>query len=153
MFTIGNDESYIDVKLRYEDLLRKVTAQGGMIGENDRLQTLLGALPQKIDLLREAYYTKDPAPRIQFLWDRMYDIDGMEKKRALQSEASGMLAEVYYHSARGRVNEGEEVGAMEDEVPGGEVKKNQRIVSGVESQISGVGSALRRTMFAHSVAE
>ena len=96
MFSIGNDETYIDVKLRYDDLLRKVTAQGGMIGENDRLQTLLGALPPKFDLLREAYYTKDPAPGIQFLWDRMYDIDSLEKKRALQSEASGMLAEVYY---------------------------------------------------------
>ena len=104
MFSIGNDETYIDVKLRYDDLLRKVTAQGGMIGENDRLQTLLGALPPKFDLLREAYYTKDPAPGIQFLWDRMYDIDSLEKKRALQSEASGMLAEVYYQSARGRVN-------------------------------------------------
>ena len=26
MFSIGNDETYIDVKLRYDDLLRKVTA-------------------------------------------------------------------------------------------------------------------------------
>ena len=68
MFSIGNDEAYIDVKLRYDDILRRVTAQGGMIGENDRLQTLLGALPPKFDLLREAYHTKDPAPGIQFLW-------------------------------------------------------------------------------------
>ena len=37
MFSIGNDEAYIDVKLRYDDILRKVTTQGGMIGENDRL--------------------------------------------------------------------------------------------------------------------
>ena len=37
MFSIGNDEAYIDVKLRYDDILRRVTAQGGMIGENDRL--------------------------------------------------------------------------------------------------------------------
>ena len=61
MFVIGNDESYIDMKLRYDELLRKVTVQGGMIGANDRLQTLLGALPKKIDFLREAYFTKDPA--------------------------------------------------------------------------------------------
>ena len=71
MFTIGNDESFIDIKLKYDELLRKVTDQGGMIGDNDRLQTSLGALPQKFDLLREAYLTKDPAPGIQFLWDRM----------------------------------------------------------------------------------
>ena len=36
-FMIGNDESYIDIKLRYDELLRKVTVQGGMIGANDRL--------------------------------------------------------------------------------------------------------------------
>ena len=104
MFTINNDDSFIDIKLKYDELLRKVTAQGGMIGDNDRLQTLLGALPQKFDLLREAYHTKDPAPGIQFLWDRMYDIDSTERKRALQAEASGMLAEVYYQSSRGRGN-------------------------------------------------
>ena len=105
-FMIGNDESYIDIKLRYDELLRKVTVQGGMIGANDRLQTLLGALPEKFDLLREAYFTQTPAPGIQYLWDRMYDIESTERKRALQSGASGMAAEaeVYYQSARGRGN-------------------------------------------------
>ena len=61
---IGNDESYIDIKLRYHELLRKVTVQGGMIGANDRLQTLLGSLLEKIDLLRESYFAQTPAPRI-----------------------------------------------------------------------------------------
>ena len=42
---------------------------------------------------------------------------------------------------------------MEDELPVGEVQKNQRIVSGVESQIIGVGSALRKTAFALGVVE
>ena len=37
MFTISNDDSFIDIKLKYDELLRKVTAQGGMIGDNDRL--------------------------------------------------------------------------------------------------------------------
>ena len=61
---IGNDESYIDIKLRYDELLRKVTVQGGMIGANDRLQTLLGALPEKNDLLGEAHFTQTPANSI-----------------------------------------------------------------------------------------
>ena len=42
---------------------------------------------------------------------------------------------------------------MEDEVPKGEVRKNQRFFSGVESETTGVGSALRRTVFAHGVVE
>ena len=50
MFMIGNDESYIDINLRYDEHLRKVTVQSGMIGTHDRLQTLLGALPEKFDL-------------------------------------------------------------------------------------------------------
>ena len=61
---IGNDKSYIDIKLRYDELLRKVTVQGGMIGANDRLQTLLGSLLEKIDLLRESYFAQTRAPRI-----------------------------------------------------------------------------------------
>ena len=36
-FMIGEDESYIDSKLRYDELLRKLTVQGGAMGENDRL--------------------------------------------------------------------------------------------------------------------
>ena len=81
---IGNDESYIDIKLRYHELLRKVTVQGGMIGANDRLQTLLRSLPEKFDLLRESYFARTPAPGIQYIWDRMYDIESTERKRALQ---------------------------------------------------------------------
>ena len=41
-FTINGDESYLTIKQRYNELLRKVTIQSGMIGANDRLQTLLG---------------------------------------------------------------------------------------------------------------
>ena len=103
-FVISNEEPYIAIKLRYDELLRKVTVQGGMIGANDRLQTLLGALPEKIDHLRESYFAQTPAPGIQYIWDRMYDIESQEKKRALQSGASGMAAEALYQSARGRGN-------------------------------------------------
>ena len=155
MFRIGNDESYIDIKLRYDELLRKVTVQGGMIGDNDRLQTLLGALPEKIDLLREAYFTKDLALGIQFLWDRMYDIESTERKRALQAGASGMAAEVYYQSARGRGNfrgRGRR-GSYGGRGAGGETKKRPRIVSGAENLIIGVRSAPKRTASAHGAAE
>ena len=43
------------------------------------------------------------------------------------------------------------MGALEGAVPVGAVKKNQRIVSGVVNQTTGVGSALRRTVFADGV--
>lgn len=101
---ISNDESYIDTKLRYDELLRKVIVQGGMIGANDRLQTLLGALMEEFDHLRESYFAQTPAPGIQYIWDRMYNIESTERKRASHSEASMMAAEVYYQFARGRGN-------------------------------------------------
>ena len=70
-FAIGNDESYIDIKLRYDDLLRKVTVQGGMIGANDRLQTLLGALPEKL-----GFFTARPISRRPRPWE--FSICGIE---------------------------------------------------------------------------
>lgn len=42
---------------------------------------------------------------------------------------------------------------MVDEVPVGETKKNQRIVSGAEKLIIGAGSAPKRTAFARGVEE
>ena len=101
-FVISGDESFLTIKQRYNELLRKVTVQGGMIGANDRLQTLLGALPEKYDILRESYFAQTPAPPIEYIWDRMYDIETTEKRRALQSGASAMATEVYYQSTRGR---------------------------------------------------
>ena len=103
-FRIGDDEQYIDIKLRYDELLRKVTVQGGMIGDNDPLQTLLGALPRKFDNLRESYFAQTVAPRIQYLWERMYDIESQEKKRVVQEDSAGMGAGVYYQSGRGQGN-------------------------------------------------
>ena len=100
-FTISGDESFLVIKQRYNELLRKVTVQGGMIGANDRLQTLLGALPEKYDILRESYFAQTPAPAIDYIWERMYDIETTEKRRALQSGAA-MAAGAYYQSTRGR---------------------------------------------------
>ena len=50
---------------------------------------------------------------------------------------------------------GEEVEevAMVDEVPVGGLKKSQKTVSGVVQLIIGVGSVLKRTVFAHGVEE
>ena len=46
-FTISEEESHLDIKQRYNELLRKVTLQGGAMDITDRLETLLNALPQK----------------------------------------------------------------------------------------------------------
>ena len=66
-FQVGDDESFLTIKQRYNELLRKVTVQGGMIGANDRLQTLLGALPEKHDILREPFFAQTPAPNIDYI--------------------------------------------------------------------------------------
>ena len=66
-FTISGDGSYLTIKQRYNELLRKVTVQGGMIGANDKLQTLLGSLPEKYDILCESYFAQTPAPIIDYM--------------------------------------------------------------------------------------
>ena len=73
-----------------------------MIGASDRLQTLLGALPEKYDILCESYFAQTPAPPIDYIWDRMYDIESTKKRWALQSGASAMAIEIYYQPTRGR---------------------------------------------------
>ena len=47
-FSIGNEESYIDIKLRYDELLRKVTKQGGMIGETTAFKHFLELFPKSL---------------------------------------------------------------------------------------------------------
>ena len=100
-FTISEDESYLTIKQRYNELLRRVTVQNGIINADDRLQTLLGALPKKYDVLRETYFAQTQAPTIDFVWDRMFDIETTEKRRASQSEGTSMMGEAYFQ-ARGR---------------------------------------------------
>ena len=62
------------------------------------LETILDALPVKYDTLRESYFAETPAPGIEYVWDRMFDIETTEKRRAVHSGASGMVAEIYYRS-------------------------------------------------------
>ena len=101
-FVIFEEETFLDIKQRYNELLRKVTVQGGVVDVGDRLETLLNALPEKYDILRESYFAQTPAPEIEYVWDRMYDIETTEKRRAAQTGSSAMIGEVYYQTTRGR---------------------------------------------------
>ena len=101
MFQISEEESYLEIKLRYNELIRKIIVQRGVINEEDRLETLLTSLPEKYDHLKESYYAQPIAPGIDYIWDRMLDTEATEKRRAAQSGASGHSAEFYYQG-RGR---------------------------------------------------
>ena len=54
MFQISEEESYLEIKLRYNELIRKIIVQRGVINEEDRLETLLTSLPEKYDHLKES---------------------------------------------------------------------------------------------------
>ena len=43
-----------------------------------------------------------PLLEIEYVWDRMFDIETTEERRALQSGASALVAQAYYQTARGR---------------------------------------------------
>ena len=49
---ISQEESQLEIKQRYNELLRKLTVQGGTMTAAYKLDTLLGALPEKYDILR-----------------------------------------------------------------------------------------------------
>ena len=95
-FKISDDESFLTIKQRYNELLRKVTIQGGEMKAGNRFETLLGALPKKYDISRESFFAQIPAPTIEYVWDRMFDIETTEKRTAIQSRASAMFGECYY---------------------------------------------------------
>ena len=73
-FEIAEEESYLEIKLRYNVLIRKIIVSGGVLSEEDRLDTLVTSLPKKYDILKESYYaqpvapaappTADPTPRV-----------------------------------------------------------------------------------------
>ena len=101
MFKVSPDETYLETKLRYNELIRKIIVQGGVINEEDRLETLLTSLPKKFDHLKESYYAQLDAPGIDYIWDRMLDIEATENRRAAEDGGSSYNAEVYYQG-RGR---------------------------------------------------
>ena len=102
-FEISEDESHLEIKKRFNELLRHLTVQGGAMSVGDRLDTLLGALPEKFDSLRESFFAQTPAPTVDFVWDRIFDIESTEKRRAAQAGGSGMLGDEYYVT-KGRGN-------------------------------------------------
>ena len=100
-YVITKDDTFLQLKHNFDELLRKVIEQGGSISPAEQLQTLLGALPMKYDILRESFYSMIPAPPISYMWSRLYDIEKTQMKRDALSEASGMRGEVFYQT-RGR---------------------------------------------------
>ena len=62
-FNITKDETFLVIKQKTNELLRKIIGQGGVVSVADRLQTVLGALPKKSDMLRESYFAQTPAPK------------------------------------------------------------------------------------------
>ena len=55
--------------------------QGGTIGVTNNLETLLNVLPEKFDVLRESDFAQTSAPKIHYVWFRMYDIETIEKRK------------------------------------------------------------------------
>ena len=100
-FSITEDETYLVIKQNFNELLRKVTEQGGTVSGADRLQTLLGALPEKFDMLRESYFAQINAPNIDYIWNRMFDIETTQIRRSTQDEVVGARLEGCFQT-RGR---------------------------------------------------
>ena len=108
------DENYLELKQRFNELLRKVVEHNGVVTVEDQLETLLASLPAKFDILRESYYLMIPAPNISYLWSRMFDIESTQRRREAEGDGTGMRGEVYYQtrgrgggSFRGRVSVGD----------------------------------------------
>ena len=115
-FTISEDETFLEIKQNFNELLRVITSQGGRVSIADQLQTLLGALLDKFDILRESYFAQTPAPTIEYVWDRMFDSETTQIRRSTQSVSS--RAESYYQTRgrssgfyRGRSRGGDQGGA------------------------------------------
>ena len=61
----------------------------------------LASLPAKFDILRESYFSVIPAPNINYLWSRMFDIEYTQRRREAKGDITGMRGEDYYQT-RGR---------------------------------------------------
>ena len=116
-FRVSEDETYLEIKQRFNELIRKVVQQNGAISVEDQLQTLLVSLPAKFDVLRESYFAVTPAPNISYLWRRLFDIETTQKRREAKGEGTSMRGEVYFQTRgrggspfRGRVRTGNRVG-------------------------------------------
>ena len=92
----------MDIKQRYNLLLRKVSVQGGVIDVEDTLETLLNAFLEKYDILRKSYFAQTPAPEMEYVCGRMYNTETTEKRKAAQNESIAMVEEFYRQTTRGR---------------------------------------------------
>lgn len=104
-FKIQKEENYLQIQNRYNDLIRQVLVQGGTLTDENRRDTLLGALPRKYDTLKEAYFAQGAIgalPIVDYIWDRMFDIETTEKRRAEERGYTALIGEGYYQSTRGR---------------------------------------------------
>ena len=101
-YVVTEDDTFLPLKYNFDELLRKVVEQGGAISPAEQLQTLLGALPRKYDILRESFYSMIPAHPISYMWSRLFDIETTELKRLAQDEASGARVEALYQKGGGR---------------------------------------------------
>ena len=94
-YFVTKDDTFLTMKHNFYELLRKV------VELFQQLQTLLGTLPEKYDILREYFYSLTPAPSISYMWARLFDIGTTQIKRVAMSDSTGMRGEVLYQ-ARGR---------------------------------------------------
>ena len=95
------DETYLELKQRFNEFFRKVVELNGVVALEDQLHTLLASLPAKFDILRESYFSVIPAPNISYLWSRMFDIESTQRRREAEGDSTSMRGEVYYQT-RGR---------------------------------------------------
>ena len=58
------EETYLEMKQRFNELLRKVVEQNGVVSAPDQLRTLFDSLPAKFDILRESCFSMTLAPNI-----------------------------------------------------------------------------------------
>lgn len=65
----------IGMEENFNELLRKVTMEGGAILVDEQLRTLLGALIAEYDILCETFFSRDSQPDIHYVWDKMFNIE------------------------------------------------------------------------------
>ena len=61
-FRVTKDETYLEVEQRFNELLRKVVEQNGVVTVEDQLQTLLVSLPAKFDILQNHTFQRHLLP-------------------------------------------------------------------------------------------
>ena len=103
-FEMADEEKCIDSKNRFENLVGNCVLQNLVISEEDQVLTLMDAIPEKYDPLKDTYYNNTPLPGIAWLWGRLTEKEIIERKREGKMHASALAAESFYMG--GRVSQG-----------------------------------------------